>query len=36
MEVDGEKYYRELAAKVKCEELKVVLNGLADDEQRHY
>lgn len=36
MEVDGEKYYRELAAKVKYEELKVVLNSLADDEQRHY
>lgn len=36
MEVDGEKYYRELAANVKYEELKVVLKGLADDEQRHY
>jgi len=36
MEVDGEKYYREHAAKVQYEELKVVLEGLADDEQRHY
>ena len=36
MEADGEKYYRELAVKTKYEELKVVLNGLADDEQRHY
>ena len=36
MEADGEKYYRELAVKTKYEELKVVLNNLADDEQRHY
>lgn len=36
MEADGEKYYRELAVETKDEELKTVLNGLADDEQRHY
>jgi len=36
MELDGENYYRELAAKAKCQGLKVVLGGLADDEQRHY
>ena len=36
MESDGEKYYREQAAKVKYNDLKVVLEGLADDEQRHY
>jgi len=36
MELDGEKYYRELAAQAKYQELKVVLEGLADDEQRHY
>lgn len=36
MEADGEKYYRELAEKTRYEDLKAVLNGLADDEQRHY
>lgn len=36
MELDGEQYYRQQAAKVKYEDLKVVLEGLADDEQRHY
>ena len=36
MELEGEKYYRDLAAKVKYAELKPVLEGLADDEQRHY
>ena len=36
MEVDGEQYYRKQAEKVKYEELKVVLEALADDEHRHY
>ncbi|MDR3563884.1 MAG: ferritin family protein [Negativicutes bacterium] len=36
MELEGEKYYRDLATKVKYAELKPVLEGLADDEQRHY
>ena len=36
MELDGEKYYRELAARTKYNDLKQVLEGLADDEQRHY
>lgn len=36
MELDGEKYYREQAQKTKYEDLKIVLTGLADDEQRHY
>ena len=36
MELDGERYYRQQAEKVKYDELKVVLEGLADDEQRHY
>lgn len=36
MELDSEMYYRELAAKAEYQELKVVLDGLADDEQRHY
>lgn len=36
MELDGEKYYREQAEKVKYNDLKVVLEGLADDERRHY
>jgi rubrerythrin len=36
MELDGEKYYRELAAKAKYDDLKKVLIGLAEDEQRHY
>lgn len=36
MELDGEKYYRHLAEKAKYDDLKKVLEGLADDEQRHY
>lgn len=36
MELDGEKYYRELAERVKYDDLKKVLLGLAEDEQRHY
>lgn len=36
MELDGEKYYRDLAETVKYAELKKVLEDLADDEQRHY
>jgi rubrerythrin len=36
MELDGEKYYRELAERVKYDDLKKVLIGLAEDEQRHY
>ena len=36
MELDGEQYYREQAAQAKHEELKTVLTGLADDEQRHF
>ncbi|HWR39834.1 MAG TPA: ferritin family protein [Patescibacteria group bacterium] len=36
MESDGEQYYRQQAAQTKYEKLKVVLEGLADDEQRHY
>jgi rubrerythrin len=36
MELDGEKYYREWAQKTKYDDLKNVLEGLADDEQRHY
>lgn len=36
MELDSELYYRQLAASVKYEELKVVLEGLAEDEHRHY
>lgn len=36
MELDGEKYYRDLAEKVKHDDLKKVLEGLAEDEQRHY
>lgn len=36
MEADGEKYYRDLAGKVRLADLKVVLEGLADDEKRHY
>jgi len=36
MELDGEKYYREQAQKVKYDDLKIVLEGLADDELRHY
>ena len=36
LELDGEKYYRQLAAQTQYEELKYVLEQLADDEQRHY
>jgi rubrerythrin len=36
MELDGEKYYREQAQKVQHDDLKIVLEGLADDELRHY
>ncbi|SFL35378.1 ferritin-like domain-containing protein [Pelosinus propionicus] len=36
MELDGEKYYRDLADKVRDNDLKTVLEGLAEDEQRHY
>lgn len=36
MELDGEQYYRVQAAKVQYAELKVVLDGLAADEHRHY
>ena len=36
MERDGEWYYREQALKTQYEELKVVLEGMADDELRHY
>ena len=36
MELDGEKYYRELAKNAQHDELRVVLDKLADDEQRHY
>ena len=36
MEVAGEKYYRDQAERVKHDDLKIVLEGLADDEQRHY
>ena len=36
MELDGERYYREQALKTQYEELKVVLEGMADDELRHY
>jgi rubrerythrin len=36
MEFDGEKYYRELAEKTTFADLKRVLEGLADDELRHY
>ncbi|HWR45086.1 ferritin family protein [Sporomusa sp.] len=36
MELDGEKYYRELAEKVQYDDLKTVLVGLAEDEQSHY
>jgi rubrerythrin len=36
MESDGEKYYRDLAEKVSLSELKYVLEGLAEDEQRHH
>jgi len=36
MELDGEKYYRDQAQKVKYDDLRIVLEGLADDELRHY
>ncbi|QJW48233.1 ferritin family protein [bacterium BFN5] len=36
MELDGEKFYRDLAAKTQHSDLKIVLEGLANDEQRHY
>jgi len=36
MELDGERYYREQALKTQYEELKVVLEGMAEDELRHY
>lgn len=36
MELDGEKYYRDLAESVNYDDLKKVLEGLAEDEQRHY
>ncbi len=36
MELDGEKYYRDQAEKVQYDDLKKVLIGLAEDEQRHY
>jgi rubrerythrin len=36
MELDGEQFYRNLAEKVQYEDLQAVLNGLADDERRHY
>ncbi|KYZ75343.1 rubrerythrin [Anaerosporomusa subterranea] len=36
MELDGEAFYRNLAATVNDADLKTVLEALADDEQRHY
>jgi rubrerythrin len=36
MEADAEQYYLQLTAKAAHPELKVVLQGLAEDEQRHY
>jgi rubrerythrin len=36
MELDGEKYYRDMAEKVQYDELKKVLVALAEDEHRHY
>lgn len=36
MELDGEQFYLQQAAKVHYAELKVVLKGLAEDEHRHY
>jgi len=36
MELDGEKYYRDLSKRTKYEDLKTVLEGLAEDEQHHY
>lgn len=36
MELDGEAYYKELAAKTAHPDLKAVLAGLAAEERRHY
>ena len=36
MEMDGDRYYFDQAAKATHAELRVVLKGLAEDEQRHY
>ncbi|QDR79465.1 ferritin family protein [Sporomusa termitida] len=36
MELDGEQYYRSLAAQVQYDDLKTVLIGLANDERSHY
>lgn len=36
MERDGERYYRELAAQVQDEGLRLILETLADDEVKHY
>ena len=36
MELDGEKYYRDLAERVSFDKLKTVVEGLAEDERRHY
>lgn len=36
MELDGEQYYRDLAAGVRSNDLRIVLESLAEDEQRHY
>lgn len=36
LETDSEQYYREQAEKTKYDDLKVVLEGLAEDERRHY
>ena len=36
MEADAEQFYLQLTAKTAHPELKVVLQGLAEDEQRHY
>ena len=36
MELDGEKYYLDQAAKAETADLKRLLEGLAEDERRHY
>ncbi len=36
MEEDGRDYYEEMASKTRIPALKKILNGLADDEKRHY
>ena len=36
VEADSEKYYREQALKTKQDDIKAVLNNLANDEHRHY